>query len=162
MTGLQLFTLIHVAISLIGIGSGLIVIFGFLAGILSRVWNSIFLASTITTSVTGFLFPFKGVTPGIVIGVVSLIVLLLALIALRKRWTKTYIASVSAAAFFNVLVFIVQVFEKVSALHRYAPKGNEPIVAVIQLIALVTFVGLALAGIRKSTATLQEALNKPF
>src|SRR5580658_7643198 len=133
MTGLQIFTLTHVVISLIGIGSGLIVIFGFLAGMRFRAWNTTFLAGTITTSVTGFLFPFKGVTPGIIIGIVSLVVLALALMSLRKGWTKPFITSVSAAEFLNVLVLIVQVFEKVPALHRYAPKGNEPIVAATQL-----------------------------
>lgn len=155
MTGLQLFTVIHVVISLLGIGSGLIVLFGFLAGMRLRAWNTAFLASTITTSVTGFLFPFKGITPGILVGIVSLIVLALALVALRRHCARTYIASVSAAEFFNVLVLIVQVFEKVPALHRYAPKRNEPIVAVIQLIALVIFVGLALASIRRSAHSPQ-------
>ncbi len=154
MTGLQIFTLIHVVISLIGIVSGLIVIVGFLTGKSLRAWNWLFLASTIATSVTGFFFPFNGITPGIVIGVVSLIILLLAVVARLKFWKKTYISSVTLAEFLNVLVLIVQLFEKVPVLHRYAPKGTEPIVGTIQLIALIFFAILAVTAIRKSATVL--------
>ena len=84
------FTLIHVAISLIGIASGLVVVYGFLTGNKLRAWNALFLVMTILTSVTGFFFPFHGITPGIVIGAVSLVVLALALLALNQKWTKTY------------------------------------------------------------------------
>ena len=95
------FTLIHVILSLIGIVSGLVVIYGFLAGKRLRPWNSLFLAMTILTSVTGFFFPlftgFKGFTPGIILGIVSLVILAVALLALSKGWTKTYIAMCSVA-----------------------------------------------------------------
>jgi hypothetical protein len=49
------FTLLHVLISLVGIGTGLIVAFGFLNGKLFSVWNHLFLATTVLTRVTGFL-----------------------------------------------------------------------------------------------------------
>jgi len=74
------FTKIHVAISLIGILSGLVVMYGFLVGKRLRGWNALFLVMTIATSVTGFFFPFHGITPGIVVGVISLVVLALALL----------------------------------------------------------------------------------
>ena len=124
------FTLIHVVISLIGIATGLVVIYGFLTGMRLRSWNSLFLVTTTLTSVTGFFFPYKGITPGIVLGIVSLVILAVALLALSKGWTKTYIATCSSAEFFNVLVLIAQSFQKIPALHAYAPKGNEPIVAM--------------------------------
>jgi hypothetical protein len=144
------FTLIHVAISLIGIGSGLVVVYGFLTGMRLRGWNAVFLVMTIATSVTGFFFPFHGVTPGIVVGVISLVVLALALAALKKGWTKTYIATCSVAEFFNVLVLIVQSFEKIPALHALAPTGKEPIVAVLQGVALLIFAVLAVVAIRRA------------
>jgi hypothetical protein len=148
------FTLVHVVISLIGIASGLVVVYGFLTGNRFRSINSLFLTMTIATSVTGFFFPYKGVTPGIILGVVSLVVLALALVALKKGWTKTYIVTATLAEFFNVLVLIAQSFMKVHALHALAPKGNEPIVGISQLVAFLIFAALAVIAIRKGTFVL--------
>ena len=154
MTELQLFTFIHVAISLIGIGAGIVVLHGFLNGVARRFWNSLFLTTTGLTSVTGFFFPFHGMTPGIAIGIVSMLIFVPALIASRKRWVKTYIVSATALEFFNVLVLIAQLFQKVPPLHRYAPKGNEPIVALVQLLALLVFVGTGWFAVRRSQFAL--------
>ena len=143
------FTLIHVIISLIGIASGLVVVYGFVAGHRFKSWNALFLVMTIATSVTGFFFPFHGRTPGFVLGIVSLVVLAIALLALSKGWTKTYIITCSLAEFFNVLVLIVQVFLKISFAHMFAPKGTEPIVAICQGLAYCVFAALAVIAIRK-------------
>jgi hypothetical protein len=148
------FTLFHVVISLVGIGAGLIVIFGFLSGMKLPYSNALFLVMTIATSVTGFFFPYKGITPGIVIGIVSLVILALAVLARSKGWTKTYIVTCSAAEFFNVMVLIVQSFQKIPALHEFAPTGKEPIVAVCQGAALLIFAVLAWIAIRKKAYLL--------
>jgi hypothetical protein len=74
---LQLFTEIHVAISLIGIGTGIVAVVGFLRHQLSRALNVVFLSFTIATSVTGFFFPFHGITPAIIVGSIPLLVLAL-------------------------------------------------------------------------------------
>ena len=62
------FTTLHVVISLIGIATGFIVAFGMIGARRLPLWNAVFLVTTALTSLTGFLFPFKGVTPGIVVG----------------------------------------------------------------------------------------------
>jgi hypothetical protein len=49
------FTFVHVPLSLIGIFSGFIVMFGLLASKPLDGWTALFLASTVLTSVTGFL-----------------------------------------------------------------------------------------------------------
>ncbi|MGD0648114.1 MAG: hypothetical protein ABR971_08990 [Acidobacteriaceae bacterium] len=143
------FTLIHVVISLIGIASGLVVVFGFVAGNRMAAWNAVFLLFTILTSVTGFFFPFHGLTPGIVVGAISLVVLAVAVLAWNKKWAKTYIVAATIAEFFNVLVLIVQSFMKIAPLHELAPKGTEPITNVAKLAALVFFVVLAWVAIRR-------------
>jgi hypothetical protein len=148
------FTLIHVVISLIGIFTGLVVVYGFLVGAKLPAWNWVFLAFTILTSVTGFFFPFHGITPGIVLGVLSLIVLAVAVVAWRKGWSKTYIVTATIAEFFNVLVLIVQSFEKIAPLHALAPKGTEPITNVVKLVALVLFVVAAWVAIRRGRFVL--------
>jgi len=70
MLGMSLstFTTVHVIISLVGIGSGLIVIFGMLSAKRPNGWTALFLLTTVLTSVTGFGFPFTHVTPGHKVG----------------------------------------------------------------------------------------------
>ena len=148
------FTLIHVAISLIGILSGLVVVYGFVTGQRLPAWNAVFLVMTILTSVTGFFFPFHGITPGIVVGAISLVVLAVAVVAWNKRWAKTYIVAATIAEFFNVLVLIVQSFQKIAPLHELAPKGTEPITNVAKLLALVFFVVVAWVAIRRGRFVL--------
>lgn len=149
MTGLQIFTLFHVALSLVGIATGFLVLFGFLRGSLNRTLNLVFLMTTALTSITGFFFPFHGVTPGIVVGVVSLILFIPTILGYQKGWMKTYIAIAAILQFLNVLVLIVQSFMKISPLHQLAPTGKEPIVAILQLVALLFIAALAVLGIRR-------------
>ena len=70
MSGLTIFTLIHVVISLVAIGSGFVVLFGLIAGKRLDGWTAFFLATTVATSVTGFGFQIHGFTPGIGIGII--------------------------------------------------------------------------------------------
>ena len=88
------------------------------------------------------------------LGVVSLVVLCVALVALKKGWTKTYIGTASFAEFANVLVLVAQSFQKVPALHAHAPTGHEPIIAVLQGAAFVMFGVLAVVAIRKKAFVL--------
>ena len=53
------FTLVHVVISLIGIFTGFIVVWGMLAGKRLNAITGIFLVTTVATSVTGFGFPIR-------------------------------------------------------------------------------------------------------
>src|SRR5437868_11601053 len=93
---LAIYTLVHVVISLAGIFSGFVVLFGLLAGKQRDGWTKFFLATTVATSVTGFFFPFHGLTPAIVVGIISLAALAVALFARYARhlagaWCKTYV-----------------------------------------------------------------------
>src|SRR5438034_8322161 len=104
---LETFTLIHVLISLLGIGSGIVVIYGFLINQRLDRWTAVFLLTTALTSLTGFLFPFKAVTPAIKLGIISLVVLTLAIVTryfLHLAWRKTYVIAACAALYFNVFV----------------------------------------------------------
>jgi hypothetical protein len=143
------FTLVHVAISLIGIFAGIVAIYGFVAGHSLKSWNWLFLVMTILTSVTGFFFPWKGFTPGIILGIVSLLILTVTLVALKKKWTKTYIITATIAEFLNVFVLINQSFQKIPPLHALAPTGKEPIILVCAAVALVAFAISTLVAVRK-------------
>jgi hypothetical protein len=141
------FTQVHVIISLIGIATGFIVLFGLLQGRLLGAWNGLFLLTTVLTSVTGFFFPNKTITPGIVLGILSLIALLIALIALYGQhlqggWKRTYAVSALIALYFNTFVLIVQSFEKMPALHALPPVAFK-IVQALLLLLFLYFITLA-------------------
>jgi hypothetical protein len=152
---LSTLAIVHVVISLIGIVAGLVIVFGFLKPGKPGMTNTVFLLFTILTSVTGYIFfPYHGVTPGIVVGAISLVILTIAVIALMKKWTAIYIITATLAEFFNVLVLIVQSFQKIPALHALAPTGKEPIVGICQLVVLIGFIVLMVVAIRKKAYVL--------
>jgi len=145
------FTLIHVAISLAGILCGFVVLFGLLTAKRLDSWTPLFLATTAATSVTGFFFPFHGVTPAIVVGIISLVVLAVAIFARYARnlagaWRKTYVACAMLALYLNVFVLIVQAFLKIPALKEIAPTQNDPPFKLTQLVVLVTFIALGVVA----------------
>jgi hypothetical protein len=151
---LSAFTMLHVIISLIGIGTGFIVLFGLINGRLPSAWNTVFLVTTILTSLTGFAFPNDKITPGIILGILSIIVLAIALVALyvfhlRGAWRRTYAITAMIALYFNVFVLIAQTFEHVPAFHALAPTGTETPFKVAQLLLLVLFTVLISAAAKK-------------
>jgi hypothetical protein len=166
---LSAFTQLHVAISLIGIAAGFIVLFAMLASRTLPLVTALFLITTALTSLTGFLFPFHGVTPGIVIGVLSCIVLLFAAGAryaghMAGGWRSTWIVTAILAQYFNFFVLIVQSFEKVPALHALAPTQKEAPFKIVQLLTLLFFIVLtvlALIRFRPARAGEVRVLQTP-
>lgn len=151
---LATYTLIHVIISLIGIGSGLIVLFGMFGSKRLDGMTALFLATTALASLTGFGFPFEHVTPGIILGVLSVIVLAIAIPArysfrMSGKWRAIYVVTAVIALYFNCFVLIAQSFMKVPALHALAPKGNEPPFAIAEGILLVLFIIAGVKAVKK-------------
>jgi hypothetical protein len=162
-SNLSAFTKLHVVISLIGILSGLVVMFGLLAGLRLNRWTAVFLISTVATSVTGFFFPFHGLTPAIIVGIISLVLLAVAILARYARhlgghWRWIYVVSAMIALYLNVFVLVVQLFQKVPALKAMTPTQSEPPFAVTQLVVLALFVLLTIiAAIRFRGEQLRRA-----
>jgi hypothetical protein len=148
------FTQVHVAISLVGILSGIVVLFGLLRRKSFNRLTELFLASTLATSITGFLFPFNGVTPGIILGMISVILLIVASFAryarlLEGAWRWIYVIAAMMALYFNVFVLIAQLFQKVNRLKALAPTQSEPPFAITQLSVLVLFIVLTIAAVSR-------------
>ncbi len=148
------FTLLHVAISLVAIASGVIVLFGMLGAHRLAGWTALFLVTTILTSVTGFMFPIHGFTPGLGVGAISLLILAVALLALYSKrlagaWRWIYVATAVAALWFNVFVLIVQSFQKISALHALAPTQSEAPFLIAQGAVLAAFLVLGILAALK-------------
>ena len=151
---LRAFTVMHVVLSLVGIGSGCVMTFGLFTGKRADRWTALFLASTAATSATGFGFPFDHLLPSHVVGVISLLVLAVAIAAryafhLALAWRRVYVIAAMTALYLNVFVLVVQLFRRVPALTALAPTQSEPPFALAQLFVLALFVTLtAVAAIR--------------
>src|SRR3989454_7692228 len=125
------FTIVHVLISLVGIASGLVVVFGLLTRKKLDGWTALFLATTVATSVTGFAFPFDHLLPSHKVGIISLVVLAVAILAryafhLRGPWRWIYVVCAMVALYLNVFVGVVQAFLRIPLLHAIAPQQTPP------------------------------------
>jgi hypothetical protein len=150
---IETFTLIHVVISLVGIASGLVVMYGLLTGRRLNGWTALFLITTAATSVTGFGFPLTHFGPPHIVGVISLIVLVGAILAryaynLAGAWRWIYIITAAAALYLNVFVGVVQAFQKIPSLKTLAPTQTELPFVLTQLVVLVLFIVLTFVAVR--------------
>jgi hypothetical protein len=151
---LNALTIFHVVLSLVGIGSGFMVVYGFLGSKYFPGWTTLFLVTTVATSVTGFLFPFHQFLPSHGVGILSLIVLAIAMLALYRYrleggWRRTFAITAVIALYLNFFVLIAQLFLKVPALHDLAPTQSEPPFQIAQLVALIFFSVLGFRGATK-------------
>lgn len=148
-TGLATFTLLHVLISLVGIVAGLVAMTGWLKSEPSRIATATFLATTILTGITGFLFPFTKLLPSHIVGIISLVMLAFATFALYGKhlsgiWRSIYTVTASLSLYLNVFVLIVQAFLKIPPLTQWAPTQTEPAFLVAQGSVFLLFVALAI------------------
>jgi len=152
--GMTPLTFVHVLLSLIGIFTGIVVLFGMLSAHRLPGWTLVFLVTTILTSVTGFFFPFVKFMPSHAVGIISLFVLAWSLLALYTfnlvgAWRWIYVVTAVVALWFNVFVLVAQGFAKIPALHALAPTQAEPPFAIAQGIVLLVFVVLGYLAVRR-------------
>src|SRR5437870_11280074 len=149
---LQIYTIIHTLISLIAIFTGIVVVFGMLAGAQLNGWTKWFLITAVATTVTGFFFPFHGFTPAIGLGIISLPFLALTIYAryskrLGGAWRWIYAMRSVICLYFNLFLLVVQLCEKVPALHAMAPTQTESPFKLTQVCVLVVSAVLALIAV---------------
>lgn len=153
ITYISTLTFVHVLLSLIGIGSGFVVLFGLLARRRLDRWTAIFLSTTVATSATGFFFPIHKLTPGLVIGIISLVVLALAIMALyvshlAGAWRWIYVFGSVFALYLNVFVAIAQAFRNIPALREMATQSESPF-RFTQLTVVTLFIVLAIVAAKR-------------
>jgi hypothetical protein len=155
MTGLAVFTLFHVSLSLLGIASGVAMVLAWLSQRDRPQLVFLFLVSTALTSLTGFGFPFARFLPSHAFGVISLVLLPLAGVAryagdLQGAWRRVHLASALVALYLNVFVLVVQLFAKVPVLRGSAPTQTELPFALTQGAVLLLFAGAGWAVLRRT------------
>ncbi len=124
--GTATLTLVHILLSLLGIASGFVVVWGMLTARRLPVWTAIFLVTTALACLTGFLFPFHGMTLSIEMGIPTLAVVMLAAIdrytgLFAGMWRHTYVVSVMIALYCTVFVLVAQIFAKFLAPNARTP-----------------------------------------
>ena len=152
--GMTTFTFVHVVLSLVGIASGFVVVFGLLTAKRLDGWTVLFLISTVATSVTGFLFPFVRFLPSHGVGILSLLLLAVAVLAryafhLAGGWLRTYVVTAVISLYLNVFVLVAQLFLKVPSLKAIAPTQSEPPFLIAQLVVMTLFVALGINAARR-------------
>ena len=151
--GMNALTFVHTVISLVGIFSGFFLVYGFISGKGLKHIASLFLATTTATSISGYFFPFHGVTPGMVIGAISLVALAAATYARYGRhlaggWRRTYVIGSVFALYLNCFVLVVQLFEKVPSLRALAPTQSEGPFKIAQGLVLLLFIALGIFSVK--------------
>jgi len=152
--GMSPLLFVHVAISLIGIATGLVVFYQLLVGKPQGGWTAVFLATTVLTSLTGFPLPATQILPSHIVGVLSLVLLAVAIAALyvyhlAGAWRWIYVATAVAALYLNVFVGVVQSFQKLAFLKPLAPTQSEPPFLIAQLVVLGLFVILGIVAAKR-------------
>ena len=142
MTYLVAITLFHTALCFVALGVGAVAVAGLFKG--RRTWTGLFLALAIAVSVTGYFFPFHGVTPAMIVGAVALAVIAPVLVASRHFnlagvWARIYAAGIVASLYLLAFVTVAQAFQKIPALNRLAPTQSEPPFAIAQIAVLILF-----------------------
>ena len=148
------FTSVHVALSLFGVLSGVIVLYDMVRATRLEGWTALFLATTVLTSVTAFLFPSTSFGPAHVVGVLSLVVLAAAIVALYffrlvGPWRWIYIVGAVLALYLNVFVAVVQAFQKLPPLAALAPTQSEPPFLIAQLVVMAIFIVLGVVAVKR-------------
>lgn len=156
-------TAVHVVVSLLALCAGGGVFALMLRGRDHPALTPFFLATTIATTGTGFLFPIGDhVLPGHIVGILSLAVLVIAIAGyyayrLSGAWRWIYAVATLAAFYLNCFVGVVQAFLKIEAFHALAPSGSEPAFAGVQVALLAAFVTLGAFAVRRFHPETQTA-----
>src|SRR5215472_10148375 len=149
---LYIYTIVHMLISLVAIFTGLVVLFGMIAGNRLNGWTKWFLTMAVLTTVTRFFFPFHGFTPAIGLGIISLPFLAITIFAryskhLTGAWRWVYVIGAVICLYFNLFVLVVQLFEKVPALQAIAPTETESPFKLVQLTVIVLTILLGIIAV---------------
>ena len=151
--------LIHVAISLIAIVTGIIVMLGMIGATGVPALTTTFLVTTILTNATGFIIPpflSDKFLPSHAIGILSLVLLAIACFALYGQklsgmWRWVYVVTALVSLYLNCFVLVIQTFLKVPPLHAIAPGAppSGPVFGAVQLIVLAFFALMTFRAIKR-------------
>jgi len=161
MTYLGALTTFHTTVSVIAILTGAAAMTGLLRGGHSGSWTRWFLLTAVVTSVTGFFFPYVGLTPALIVGVVALAILAVVLFAfyqfkLARAWRWIYAIGMVASLYLLVFVGVVQAFQKIAFLTALAPTQSETPFVIAQAVTLAFFLVIGIIAVRGHPSGMLE------
>jgi hypothetical protein len=147
------FIAVHTVLSLIGIATGLVAVFGMIGGKRYDLWTMAFLATTVLTCITGFPIPPFGLDPPRIVGIIALAMLTVAIAALyvfhlERHWRWLYVVTATIALYLNSFVAVVQSFQKIPFLNQLAPTQTEAPFLVAQIAVLAFYIVLGVLAVR--------------
>ena len=154
MNYVGILTLVHTVLSFAALLTGAVVVSSLFTKGSGKQLLQTFLVTATATSVTGFFFPFHGMTPAIYVGIVACIILA-AVFAAKPRvtgsrlWSVVYAGGLVASEYLLVFVTIAQAFTKIPALHAAAPTLQESPFKLSQGVALVALVLIGVVSVRR-------------
>jgi hypothetical protein len=148
----DVFLQIHVIVSLIGIVSGLVALYGLVMGKLFGRWTALFLVTTILTAVTGFPLPPFGLDPPRIVGIILLVLMAAAVVALYAfrlagAWRWIFVIAAVASLYLNCFVGVIQAFGKLAFLQALAPTQSESPFVIAQVAVLAALVVLGIVAV---------------
>jgi hypothetical protein len=154
MNYVGILTIGHTVLSLVALVSGAVVVFSLFSKGSGKELLQTFLITAAATSVTGFFFPFHGMTPAIYVGILACIILALVVaakprVAGSRLWSIVYAGGLVASEYLLVFVTIAQAFTKIPALHAAAPTLQESPFKLSQGVALVALVFIGVVSVRR-------------
>jgi hypothetical protein len=162
---LPAFTVLHVALSLIGIAAGTLALLRPGASTKAASLTALFLATTLAASVTGLLFaslrPRLGL--GHALGVVSLVVLVPTLLALYRYrlagpWRRVYVAGATIVLYLNAFIGVMQAFGKIDFLRALPSTTFASPLLLAHLLLLVICLWL---GVNAVTSLQPGSFPRP-
>jgi hypothetical protein len=147
-------TLIHTVVSFIAMGFGFGAVARLFGADFGRRWTKCFFVTATFVTLTGFIFPFTGVTPAFATGIVATVIFLAWLLAryrfrLVGLWRSIYAASIVASLYLLVFVTIAQAFQKIPFLSALAPTQSEAPFTIAQAVAVVLFIIVGVIAMRR-------------
>jgi len=148
---LAVFTAFHVVVSVFGLAFGLLAVLRLFDVSIGPVWTGLFLVCAGLTTVTGFMFPFVGVTPAFVTGIVAGLVLAAVLAAhFLGRWRGVYAAGMVASLYFLVFVTVAQIFNKTLVINDAGQAVAGLAFAGSELVVLAVFVVIGIRAVKRT------------
>ncbi|HUO66820.1 MAG TPA: hypothetical protein VMV37_04740 [Gammaproteobacteria bacterium] len=156
---------IHVALSLLGIVTGLAAMIAMSQGKEPSALTAVFLGSLVLTSATGFPLPPFGLDPPRIVGIISLVLLALAVAALYAfrlagPWRWIYVVTATAACWFNCFVGVAQTFMKIAFFNALAPTQAEAPFLIAQLAVLALFIVFGWLGVKRVGRTARYVTSR--
>ena len=151
---LEIVRFVHVVCALIGMGSGIAVLFGMLIGEFPHRWAAIFLKCALVTSVSGLLLPHHSFLVTDRMSILIIYLSALAIIAWRRYglsgiWAPVFAMSMDVALCLEILVAVAHILRYSRFFEEFSPTHPGVVFCIAELIAALPFTGFGVLIVKR-------------